>query len=84
MTHSAGTSCGHGAGAEGTQRGGSVFWGHSVGEGGLDVPPPRRSQSVLHQADCRPYLGNLLFLQAAGAGTWEPSGLWGSSQASAL
>ena len=44
MTHSAGTSCGHGAGAEGTQRGGSVFWGHSLGEGGLDVPPPRQSQ----------------------------------------
>lgn len=52
VTHSAGTSCGHGAGAEGTQRGGSVFWGHSLREGGLDVPPPRQSQcSVKQTAD---------------------------------
>lgn len=68
MTHSAGTSCGHGAGAEGTQPGGSVFWGHLLREGGLGVPPPGRNRSVLCQEDCRPYLGNLLFLQAAGLG----------------
>ena len=68
VTHSAGTSCGHGAGAEGTQPGGSVFWGHLLREGGLGVPPPGRNRSVLCQEDCRPYLGNLLFLQAAGLG----------------
>lgn len=69
MTHSAGTSCGHGAGAEGTQPGGSVFWGHSLREGGLGVPPPLTESECAPSGGLQTIFGKLALPAGGGAGT---------------
>lgn len=75
------------AGAEGTHPSSSMFWGHSLREGGLGVtpPPPPLPDGIRVCSGGLQTIFGKLALPAGGQG-WDPgiSKLWGSSQASAL